>query len=143
MANATGRHALAQVQAKAVHAGVNAVRLDFVASASHSAIDIVTMGQIPHGAVYDDVILLDTLPPGATSLPSVTNLTLGVTGAANKFLSVSLNTLVLTRATGGLGYQVSLSDAAPAMYETINAVFGTTHVQSVGQGFSILVKYHL
>lgn len=143
MANATARTALSGVQPKAVHAGVNAVKFSYVASASHSGTDVITLGKLPRGAIVDEVILLDTLPAGAASLPSVLNIELGDAGLVDRYLSVSLNTVVLTRATGGVGYLVSVSDAADVLYQTVRATCGATHVQSASQGFEILVMYHM
>jgi len=142
MSNATADKAASGVQPRRDHAGRNVVRAIYKATASHSATDVIQGVKVPNRAVIDEVTLvpIDATNVGG-STPAALTITIGDGVDPSRYFSGSYSATVVVRATGGLGYQYSISDDAAVMYDTIDVTI-TAGALTASQGFVMIVAYH-
>lgn len=141
MANANSPQAASTYSPKRVHAGANIVRARYVCAASHSATDVIQMVKIPNGAIVDEVVLFHSGDVGSDA--GVVNVTVGDADDPNRYASFSAALATVQRATTGLGHQVSLSDDASVMYQTIDITFVSGGPITASHVVEMYVIYHV
>jgi hypothetical protein len=143
MADATGDKAAAGIQPRGIHAGANVVRAKYVAEASHSATDVIQMVKLPNRAIVDDIVLAPLGGgTGEGSSPAVLVVSVGDGVDPNRYYSGSWSSTLVARANmAGIGYQISISDAAAVQFDTVDVTINAG-VLSVSQGFYLTVFYH-
>jgi hypothetical protein len=128
----TSTAAVAAVEPRLVHAGINAVNVKYVHSGTVG--DIILMAKIPTGSdiigVYGKV----------TTAETNANATVGVQGAAAQFGSLASGALPVFAAKGSTKYRVSVSDDAVNRFEYL-VVSPTSGTWTISATVDLTVLY--
>ncbi len=130
-------------QPRLVHAGTITVKNTYSLTASLSAGDVLQLVKIPHGAIIEDIVFVNTVPGDY-------HVTIGDGGDADRFFTSATMTAdagVLymqdyLNAAEGVGYQYNLSDDAAVQYDTIDMTVGTVTTGTAAGAITLLVRYH-
>ena len=140
MATLKANKAAAGVQPRMVHAGTNSVKFVFTAAAALSAGDVIQLAKLPHGAIFDSMLLVRT---GAGQFTC----SIGDGGDVDRY-AVSA-TLVVNTVIGeanllytGVGHQYNVSDDATEQFDTIDLTVTTVTTAVAGGVITGIVQYH-
>jgi hypothetical protein len=101
------------------------------------------MVKLPNRAIVDDIVLAPLGGgTGEGSSPAVLVVSVGDGVDPNRYYSGSWSSTLVARANmAGIGYQISISDAAAVQFDTVDVTINAG-VLSVSQGFYLTVFYH-
>ena len=130
-------------QPRLVHAGTNTVKNTYSLTASLSAGDVLQLVKIPHGAIIDNIVFVNTVPGDY-------HFTLGDGDDPNRFMvsaTMTADAGVLfmhdyANGAEGYGYQYDLSDDASPQYDTIDMVASTVTTGTAAGAITLIVQYH-
>jgi hypothetical protein len=108
---ATSTAAVASVEPRLVHAGINCVNVKHIYSGTVG--DIILMAKIPTGS---DII---SVYGKVTTAETAANMTVGIQGAASQFGSLASGTAPAFAGAGTTKYRVSVADTATSRFEYV------------------------
>ena len=143
MATLKASKAKAGAQPRLVHAGSVTVKSTYSLTAAFSAGDVVQMTKVPHGAIIEDVVLINTVPGDF-------HFTIGDGDDPNRyFLSATMTADAgvlfmhdYANLANGYGYQYNLSDDATDQFDTIDVAVTTVTTGTAAGAITLLCRYH-
>lgn len=144
MATFTSNYALASVQPRGVHVGMNVAYSVYSASATLSNGDVIWMCKVPDNARIIDTILTT----GDSLAGSPMNLSVGTPAAATKFIaSASSNAAsqpIHMNVAAGLGAVLDVSDSGGAKFTVISVTATNSGTSGTASAvITLAVLYHI